>query len=185
MVLELVAIIISLTIFIFLVPYMFLPYKREVKNKLWFTYAWSGHGLVLGIIVLILSLFNLDVPAINTLASSLLIVGGLGLTLLMIAFSLENRKFMFGSFGDWIRILTTHLFMAAVAIWFILITELTFNQLILSWTILGIYFIFMFNKIDIPWLVYKPSKISKKLKKFLIRLFIGIVFVVIPLLSYL
>ena len=156
----------------------------SVVGKNWWKFMWTGHALIFGIFSLILIIFNLKLNWFFLITISLLFVSGLGMILIMIAYSIENKKLMFKPVSSWITIFISHVFMIIPAIYLSMNISLQLTDLVISWVILSFYFLFMFNKFDIKWILYKPTKIKRNIKLGLMRILIIVFYFSIPAFIY-
>ncbi len=74
-------------------PYTLIPYKRAIKKKLWWTYAFSAHSMAVCIIVALFSLFAMKYNVLNIIAGTLLAVSGLGSQILGLVYIISDKKF--------------------------------------------------------------------------------------------
>jgi uncharacterized membrane protein YpjA len=154
-------------------------------RKRWFKYAWSVHALLFGIISLALSTFNLSSNILNSLAATTLIFTGFGMISIILIFAAENKYIMGSSLFMKIGVPISHLFMGFLGVYFITKAHINVQQLIIAWCILAIYLISMSNRFNVPWILYKPSRLSLKVRKGLIWTIVLLISLLAPLTSYL
>ncbi len=179
MLLEIILIFISL-----LILSAVIKVYKSVVGKNWWKFMWTGHALILGIFSLIFMIFNLKLNWFFLIAIPPLFVSGLGMILIMIAYSIENKKLMFKSVSSWIEVFVSHVFMIILAIYLSINISVQLTDLVISWIVLSFYFLFLFNKFDLKWILYKPTKIKRNIKLGLMRILTITLYFSIPVIIY-
>ena len=164
-----------------LIPSSFLPYKKSIKSKFWPAYSFTGHALITSSATIILSILGYDFIFLKIISGSLMFVSGYGLLIILSIYTLENRKFLF-KLNEWIIIWIFHAIIALMGIWFLFNAIPQLFDLLISILFLILYATFMQNKIDVPWIVYSPSKIPKITRKVLIRCVMYLLYILLPIL---
>lgn len=162
----------------------FTSYKMAIKNKFWWTYAFSAHAVTMSALAILVS-FWYGSPVLKIVAGALMLISGYGGWVISTAYAIENKR-LFRLPGKYniIYALIHHFFMAIIGVWFLFTISPTFKEMMYGITILIGYAFFMLNKLDVPWILYKPSKIPLKTRKLSIRILLIIFSILLPVLSF-
>lgn len=167
----------------------FKEYTREwtptIKNKNFWIYSWSGHALLLASAATLLKILEFDIGMLNLLAGTTMLVSGYGFTSLTIISRRERGTMGLSSF----KILTYsihHLIMAFLGVWLLFTTQPTYFDVLLTIMVLLLYARLMIPKgLEVPWILYKKSAISLKLRERIISMVIILLYILLPSLSLL
>ncbi|MBI2005285.1 MAG: hypothetical protein HYS80_00800 [Candidatus Aenigmarchaeota archaeon] len=162
----------------------FTPYKMVIKNRFWWTYAFSAHAVTMSALAILFS-FWYGSPVLKIITGTLMLISGYGGWIISTAYAIENKK-LFKFLGKYniIYALIHHFFMAIVGVWFLFTIAPTFKEMMYGIVILIGYVFFMSNKLNVPWILYRPSKIPLKTRKLLIKVLLILFSVLLPVLSF-
>ena len=172
-----------LLIFLLILVPSLVAYKRAMK-RLWFAHAWSCHSLILGCLLLILDIFGLHSAVLMLTAGTMLVVTGLGMALLLCVYYIDNGRMMSKTLIEETEIFVSHLFMFIVGLVFVLIARPGLLSLFSTVAFLLFYFLLMFDRFQVPWIVYEKSKIPAKMRENALRALLIILYILTPLLGY-
>lgn len=163
--------------------FAFVPYKKYVKSKVWWAYAFSGHAVLLSGLASLFSILGFGSNILKLVAGGLLIVSSLGLMVLYLAYSVENKKFLF-KFWNLFLVWIHHTLMSVVGVWLLFSIVPMLNEVMYSITLLLLYALFMSDRLNVPWILYKPSRMPVNARKILIRTFMAVFYILLPVLSF-
>jgi len=167
-----------------MLPFAFLSYKLVLRRRDSWKYSWTGHALLLSVIFIILFIKGILINWMGMTAVILLLISGIGLFLFNLCYFIEHGTMRKDEYIKWYFVLPTHIFMTVIAILILKIITLSFFDIIIVYLFLVFYFIFMYNRLDVPWILYTPCGVSKHKRKTIINVFLLAVYLIAPLLKY-
>lgn len=158
------------------------PYRRYLKDHLWWTRAWTPHALVVCSMSLFLRLLDHNQVILDLLSGVLVILSGFGLIFIFSIYLIENRQLLFPPISRSLIIVFHHLLMGLIGLWLISSTKLNTTELYWSLLLLTIYAILIFPKgFDVPFILYEKSHVSINKRRRVFQLITAVIFLILPL----